>query len=265
MENIGNEPHSVSQEALDRLAAIGSEGLIGRIVSAVALLAVAAALILLVILINREQSRVDELKRANAKIEALTLEARRANDRAKALLGGQATGTPGVADALRQIGIADANLDAAATVKPTMTTPADVKTIVLAAPTILKRDQVLARGITSGWDIDVFWCPNSAGDANYAAAAKVANFLATAASRESNIGIGMRLGRVRLRVAPPVLQRDWEGENGVVFDDSTGDQAAAMTLLSYIGETTEGSFRPLHSVGQQTPYYLSVKICALTS
>src|SRR4051812_29634422 len=110
MDNINTAPASVSQEALDRLAAFGKEGSVGRVVAAVAILAVAVALILLVILINREQSRVAQLRQANAKIEALTLEARRANDRAKALLTSQNGATPAIADALRQITIADANL-----------------------------------------------------------------------------------------------------------------------------------------------------------
>jgi len=265
MTSVDTAAAPAPQDALDRLAAMDKGRSIGTLVSAIAILGVAVALILLVILINREQSRVAELRSANAKIDALTLEARRANERARVLLANQKGATPAVAGALREIHIAETNLDNAAAVRAGVPngSPADATVAADQAP--VRRDQVLARGLPSGWDLDVFWCTNSAADANYAAAARISNVLATAASEESELGSGVRAGRVRLRPAPPVLQQDWEGENGVVFDASRGDREAAEALRAYINRATGVELGLLRSVGARTPYYLSIKVCRLAS
>lgn len=265
MTSVDTASAPVPQDALNRLAAMDKGRSIGTLVSAIAIVGIAVALILLVVLINREQSRVAELNRANAKIAALTLEARRANERARVLLASQNGATPAVAGALREINNAEANLENAAAVRTAVPDRSQADTTVAAAPAPVRRDQVLALGLTSGWDLDIFWCANSASDANYAAAAQIGNVLANAASEETALGSGVRLGRVRLRAAPPVLQQDWEGENGVVFDPSRGDREAAEALRAYINRATGVELGLLRSIGARTPYYLSVKICRLAA
>jgi hypothetical protein len=266
MVSVDTEPAPVTQDALYRLAAMDKGRSVGTLVSAIAIFGIAVALILLVVLINREQSRVTELRRANAKIAALTLEAKRANERARVLLlASQNAVSPAVANALREIDNVEANLDNAAAVRAAVPGRSPADATIAAASSAVERDQVLTRGLASGWDLDIFWCPNSASEANYAAAARVANALATAASEEMALRPGVRLGRVRLRAAPPARQEDWAGEKAVVFDPSTGDREAAEALRAYIKQATGLELDLLRSTGARTPYYLSVKSCRLAS
>lgn len=122
----------------------------------------------------------------------------------------------------------------------------------------------LTRESPTGWDVDLFWCDGSKGEANYRLAMAVGDSLAAPAKIGRSISPGVTLGRIRVRPAPPSLQRG-EGParaTWVVADRSEGELSAATAIQVAINN---GLGRPLfglgNSNGTSTRWYISAFVC----
>jgi hypothetical protein len=131
--------------------------------------------------------------------------------------------------------------------------------------------QVLSMGLASGWDIDVFWCAGGGAQteaANYSVALDRARSLAAAATAQTQIAPGVRLGRVRVRVLPEARQGLIPGTR--VINAALGDghqmraeasEAAAAERIAAFLNRKQPPFQPFQSQ-TRTPWYLSLFACA---
>lgn len=118
----------------------------------------------------------------------------------------------------------------------------------------------------SGWDIDLFWCTGANQNANYQTASTIGSGFASLAVSGRTIAPGVALGRVRIRPAPPALQRPPGPASGftVVHDTGPGEAEAGRAILDTINESLGSGaarFRLLRSIGTPTRWLISAFVC----
>lgn len=123
--------------------------------------------------------------------------------------------------------------------------------------------QILSSGRRDGWDVDVFWCQGEGEGLRFARARAAAVTLAGAATAESPLAPGVRLGRVRLRVLPAQLQgsSDYPRLGPIIVRDTgAGEAEAATAIQNKLRIPDQPAYRLVPAI-RPTRWYLSVFVC----
>lgn len=130
--------------------------------------------------------------------------------------------------------------------------------------------RVLGTGPETGWDVDVFWCAapeNTTEASNYQTALRHALTLSGYANAKRNLGPGVFLGRVRLRVLPLSRQnRLYAMPGDPAFIRAESSDRAEADAGTYLQRALGGAgvVRILPG-GKRTQWYLSVFVCGSAS
>ncbi len=120
---------------------------------------------------------------------------------------------------------------------------------------------MVARGPSTGWDVDVFWCKGTNQDKDYAVARASAGVLSDYAANSKALAPGIVLGRVRLRPWPETM-RDGSFKGLIVVSDAAkGEDEVRNVIANLLSTRQKVTFQPRRSVGNATPFYLSVFAC----
>jgi hypothetical protein len=140
--------------------------------------------------------------------------------------------------------------------------PKTVPAIALPAAEANPTDQVLTKGLTKGWDVDVFWCDTASREQNYAGASTIAIRLGTRAASGASLAPGIVLGRIRLRMWDKGRQAQTGVTQGrlVVYDKGRGEAETARVLQPIVQERS-APFQVALSTRAPTPTYISVFVC----
>ena len=133
-----------------------------------------------------------------------------------------------------------------------------------AVDTPVRPATVIARGLPSGWDVDVFYCTGSNDASMKARALQIVNALGSAAKSEQALAPGVKLGRIQLRELTPEMRKNgkwFDTRDAVVRDGQSGEDETARALQAYLMKTQQISLELVVSNGRPTKWYVSIDVC----